>query len=480
MDRPTQLAGREAFTTQHQSSLRTLGHRPDRNAELINRVRQTYVYRLMRRLGLWEWLAPPSESSARALPARTRPSRGLKHIAVDLTPILPGGENGGAKIMTLELIRALAAGAPDCHFTLLTPDRCHDELAVLDAQNVTRFCVNQATDKPRRPALLDSLYRRLAAAPSATNLLGELNADLLFCPFTAPNFSYLDVPLVSVVYDLQYLYYPQFFDNTEILGRDHAFRQACLYSDRIVCCSDFVRQTILDNSELAPSQVDVIPIRLPERFGKRKEQRQNTLLSSLGLSAGRYLLYPANFWLHKNHELLLTAFGMYRTAHPDSGLKLVFTGVADTRRDFVQEACRRMGLDGATVFAGYLADEDLHQLMEDCAALIFPSLFEGFGMPLTEAMAAGKPLLLSNATSLPEVAGDAALYFDPRKPAEIASVIERFESEPDLRAQLGQLSKQRLLNFSGLDEMARRYLEVFHAAAGQPVSVSLPAIGGEQ
>ena len=93
--------------------------------------------------------------------------------------------------------------------------------------------------------------------------------------------------------------------------------------------------------------------------------------------------------------------------------------------------------------------------------MIFPSLYEGFGMPILEAMAFGKPVLCSNVTALPEIAGDAALFFDPRKPQEIAQAIAQVESNPELMAQLVQRGYQRVVAFEDPTEMARQYLRVF-------------------
>jgi hypothetical protein len=115
--------------------------------------------------------------------------------------------------------------------------------------------------------------------------------------------------------------------------------------------------------------------------------------------------------------------------------------------------------------------------MQGSMALIFPSLFEGFGMPLLEAMAAGRPLLVSNATSLPEVAGGAALLFDPRRAAEIVDAIARIEADPALRAELAEASARRLRTFGGPREMTVRYLKIFHEALNQPTGLE-PAVHG--
>jgi glycosyltransferase involved in cell wall biosynthesis/2-polyprenyl-3-methyl-5-hydroxy-6-metoxy-1,4-benzoquinol methylase len=433
--------------------------RRDTLARLLDRVHHSYVFRFMRSIGLWKWLAPEPKKKSLKPATSVKPDKALRRVVIDLLPVLPGGENGGAKVMTLELIQYLSQMAPNCEFTLLTYARSHDELAPLDCRNVRRICLGQPGD----------------GAPSGS-LLRELNADLLFCPFTLPIVFDPKVPVVSVVYDLQYLYYPQFFESREIQERDQSFRKACAVASKIVCISQYTRETVLDNSKLPPERLEIIPIVVPRRFKEISRASKENLLVSLNLTPERYLLYPANFWLHKNHEMLLTAFGMYLAAYPGSDLKLVLPGAPTPRGEQLMEATRRMGLSGAVVFPGYLRNE-MTVLLESCAAVIFPSLFEGFGMPLLEAMAAGKPLLVSNATSLPEVAGDAALFFDPRNPNDIVNAITRLETDPKLRINLAEKSSQRLNAFGGTDEMADRYLKLFDEVIRHPVYPS-PAVYG--
>ncbi len=200
------------------------------------------------------------------------------------------------------------------------------------------------------------------------------------------------------------------------------------------------------------------------RLEKPSPDKVVQVLDRLGLKAGRFLLYPSNFWPHKNHCMLLTAFGMYKACHPESDLKLVCTGAPSARMEYLRDATERMGLIKWVVFPGYVPNDEFATLMASCLALIFPSLYEGFGMPVLEAMAFGKPVLCSNVTSLPEVAGNAALLFDPRRPAEIVSAIERIENDPQLVMQLVERGYEHLSTFGGLEEMIREYLQIFHDA----------------
>jgi len=401
----------------------------------------------------------------------------VKRVAVDLTPLVPGGDNGGAKPLAIELLGRLAAVAAPCEFVLLTNAGSHAELAALDAPNVRRLCVSEPSAAPtvslRRalqaravlarllpePVLrrLGAWYAGRTAAPPQTSLLRQLAADLLFCPFTGALFYDPAIPVVSLVHDLQYLAYPEFFSPADRAERDRHFRQVCRVAARIVCVSEFTRAAVLEHSGLAADRVVTIP--------SAPHRRLPPPAAAPAPAPGRYLLYPANFWRHKNHELLLIAFGIYRAAHPHSDLKLVLTGAPSPRRDELQAAVRRMGLAAWVEFPGYLPDAAFAALLAGAAAMIFPSIFEGFGMPVLEAMAAGVPVLCGNLTSLPEVAGDAALFFDPRRPAAIVEAIERLESDPPLAASLAGRGRRHAAEFLQPEEWASRYWAVLQDAA---------------
>lgn len=405
-------------------------------------------------------------------------------VAVDLTPLLPGGDNGGAKPLAIELVRRLAAAQPGNELVLLTNEKSDAELAGLDASNVRRLCVTRPENAPtvsRRRALQvrsvlvrvlpEGVVRKLGewyagrsdGPPPATPLLRQIGADLLFCPFTGALFYDPTVPVVSLVHDLQYLYYPEFFDPADRAERDRHFRQVCRVAARVACVSEYTRDSVLEKSGLPADRVVAIPSAPHKRLGSLPDGR--------GSQRGddRYLLYPANFWRHKNHEMLLIAWGMYRAAHPQSDLKLVLTGAPSPRRDELREAARRMGLAEWVEFPGYLSNQEFAALLAGCTAMLFPSLFEGFGMPVAEAMAAGVPVLSSDRTSLPEIAGDAALLFDPRQPAAIVEAIERLESDPAVRADLIERGRRRAAELLAPEAWAARFWKIFEEARECPV-----------
>lgn len=367
------------------------------------------------------------------------------HILIDLTPLRPGGVNGGAKPLALALIDALARLAPACRFTLLTPPSTHDELASLDRANLARLC---PTARPLSVRLQEKLTQPLAR---------RLGATALFCPFTAPVFHAVGVPTASLVHDLQFLTFPEFFSHTERRVRSRAFRAACSRAAVLVCPSDYVRCSITAAAGDRVPPIEVIPHSIHQRFPPVDAAARASVRRDYGLGADPFLLYPANFWPHKNHETLLRAFALLRR-RADASPRLVLTGEPGERHQALASLAADLGLSGAVFFTGYLPLPRLAALFAECAALVFPSLYEGFGMPVLEAMHFGRPVLCSRLTALPEVAGGAALYFDPLSPAAIAGAMETVLFDDDQASRLAQSARESAAAAPPLDHMARRYL----------------------
>jgi glycosyltransferase involved in cell wall biosynthesis len=406
----------------------------------------------------------------------------IRTIAVDLVPLIPGGDNGGAKIFTIELISSLAKLKPNTKFILLTQRSSHDELVSLDGPNVSRLMVwdtsGPIVPTPRLSRYRKALLRRLPGFvpnrllrslrrlldPLGQSMTARTGADLLFCPFTAPMFHDPNVPTVSVIYDRQYATYPEFFTTHEIGQRDQNFRDASGYSSAVATISDYVRDSILKTNIISSDRVFTIYIQAPHRLPEPDPQLSRDILQRLGIRNRGYLIYPANFWRHKNHEMLLTSFGIARTAGLGDDIKLVLTGAPSDRMNELKQAAHALGLGKHVRFAGFVVNAEFAALLNNCLAVIFPSLYEGFGMPVVEAMAAGCPVACSNITSLPEVAGDAALLFDPRVPSQIAQAIVRIATDEKLRADLVARGAKQAAKFSNTAHMAEQYWQLFENA----------------
>lgn len=415
------------------------------------------------------------------------PSGSAVTIAVDLTPVRPGGDNGGAKVFALELVERLAALNKDARFILLTHRATHEELAVLESSNVLRrvFSEDGAPVTAHATRAKSGLRRLAARLPARLRVrlarivlsawhvvrrtrargdtLRDLGVDLLFCPFTDPRYAESGMPTVCVVHDLQYKTYPEFFEPEDLAHRDEVFRRAVSRATRLVAISEYTRQCVLRHGALAPSRVTTIVHRTALRRGFDRPIERGAL-DRHGLVAGRFLLYPANFWRHKNHEMLLVAFGLaVRRGLPDD-VVLVLTGAPCERQRFLAMTAREMGIGDRVRFPGYVSVTDFSTVLRTALGIVFPSLYEGFGLPVIEAMAAGIPVACSRVTALPEVTADAAILFDPRVPTQICAAILQLSCDEASRERLIVDGRARASRFADGDEMAREYWHVFEEA----------------
>jgi glycosyltransferase involved in cell wall biosynthesis len=421
-------------------------------------------------------------------------NKSLRTIAVDLTPVLRGGENGGAKIFVLELLARLAEMHPKSQFILLTQAASHEELAGLDRTNVRRVMVvgpvvtNSVRPRlqrlvarllPHLPGRLRRIASRLAYGLNArlkrsgsSSLLRNMSVDLLFCPFTAPTYFELGIPTVCTIYDLQYKTFPEFFAAEDVAHRDSVFVEACRKASALTAISDYSRDSAITHGGLDPARIRTIHLRMAQRIVP-KSQQDLGVLDRLNLVRHKYFMYPANFWKHKNHEMLMAAFGMACHAGLAQDIKLVCTGAPGERQEWLQKVAYAMNLGERIVFPGYLPSAELAALMGNCLGLVFPSLYEGFGLPVIEAMAAGVPVACGNRTSLPEVAADAAILFDPRVPTQISQAMTSLVDNVELRERLIHAGLLRADEFSDSARMAREYWELFEFALGAPSTENL-------
>ena len=382
----------------------------------------------------------------------------MKRVGIDLLPLKPGGANGGAKFVALELIRTLSQVSPEREFVLLVSSHnaCEVESLRFNNSNIRIEVIRRESARRWWPRF---------GLNGRSGDLGMLNLDVLFCPFVGVSFDDPGIPVVTLVPDLLFQYYPQFFSARDLDERKRDFARVCQLSSRLVTVSEFGRESLEQHSGFTNGKIHLIPHLLSDRLPSPIESDRDNRLGAYSVVPDRYLLYPANLWAHKNHQMLLTAFNRFVRAKLDSDLKLVCTGENSSQLELLQAAVRQMELEGRVIFTGFVSDGDLGALIGGCRALIFPSLFEGFGLPVLEAMSVGKPVLCSNQTSLPEVAGGAALMFDPRIPSEIVHCIERIDSDLELVDELSRKGREQSRKFSDANAMAERYLQVFEEAS---------------
>jgi glycosyltransferase involved in cell wall biosynthesis len=400
--------------------------------------------------------------------------RSLGRIVVDLRHL---EATGGGRIIALGLLDAMADLAPATEFVLLTAATTHP-LEFRERSNLIIRCAWPADDNPRlgeraRRVLRESV-RRLLPARSSVALRGRYwaqasrrlahqpmvaNADLVFSPLGSTTLAGATAPFVAIVHDLQRELYPEFFTDEQRHLRRQQLGQLVERADRLVCVSEFVRQSMLRSTAARPEQLEVVYHTTFQDLPTPSPASSAATLDALALTDARFVLYPANFWPHKNHARLLEAMAAFNAARPR--LHLVCTGAPDAAMTRLKQSAANLGGSDWAHFPGHLAPEVLAALYVSCWALVYPSLSEGFGLPILEAMRFGRPILCSETTSCAEVAGDAALRFDPTRPDAIRAALEQLDRDPALARTLAERGQQRRKRFGTPADVARHYLDLF-------------------
>lgn len=285
--------------------------------------------------------------------------------------------------------------------------------------------------------------------------------DLYFCPFSIlwP----LPVPRPSVVsfHDLQDKFFPEFFSPTDIWNREYHFRPSTRTADQVITISAFSKASIVRFHGVPPRKVHVA-YSSPDRIYSQSTGEGMAPAGAWPRLPERFLFYPANRWLHKNHDALLRALCVLRKEY---GLEIpcVMTGHHAEGGYPLHEKIREYRLENSVFDLGYVTQGQVRWLYSRAAMLVFVSLFEGFGLPLVEAMASGCPIACSKAASIPEVVGEAGLFFDPTDPREIAKTVFSLYHDTALCLRLREKGLARVRVFSP-EAMALTHVRVFDLA----------------
>lgn len=377
------------------------------------------------------------------------------------------GKAGGIEQMTHELVSEIARIDHTNEYRMLGPRK-----TCLEWEMPRRFNAKfEFTDGLTRhwASLRDQITSDLAHSlklpplnsPALTALKRYQQLDFTVV-HSLPSYTHPDLlgfPSVLTVHDLQHLHLPEFFSPEDIATREHHYRESCATADRIICVSEFTRQDVHRHYGIPLDRLVTI-WNLPSQASSLalSETRCTRLLHQMGI--GRpFVFYPAHAWLHKNHQRLLTAFDAVRGSLPD-GCMLVLTGRPPDASHPAAAQLAEMIKQGSVCHLGFRTPLEIAALYRTAEALVFPSLFEGFGMPLVEAMMAGCPIACANNSSLPEIAGDAALLFDARSEGAISEAITRITTDAALRERLRQAGARQS---AGLDRKATalRTIEIY-------------------
>lgn len=275
------------------------------------------------------------------------------------------------------------------------------------------------------------------------------------------------VPSVFQPHDLQHLHFPQLFDSSVRDWREASYRSACEAAAVVIAMSEWGKRDLIDKYGLEEDKIAVVPwaSSLPT-YPAPSPETIDPIVRMYNLPK-EFLLYPAITWPHKNHVGLLRALSRLRA--DGLAIPLVLTGAPNALTANVMRTAAALGLRDQVLHLGYVPGEHLGVLYGRARAVVYPSLFEGWGIPVVEAFESGVPVACSAVASLPEVAGDAALLFDPASDESIAAAIRAIWCDEPLRETLIQRGLQRAGRFSW-SRTAQMFRCVYAVLAGRHLS----------
>src|ERR1043165_3345606 len=284
--------------------------------------------------------------------------------------------------------------------------------------------------------------------------------DLLHVQYTAP--LACPVPVVVSVHDVSFLEHPEYFTRDRAWQLQFTVRRTVRRAARILTGSEFSRSSILKvYGDLDEEKVVVVPNAAAPEFRPISRETATVNVREHFSIGAPFILSVGDLQPRKNQIGLIKAFARLIRAYPQLKQNLVLAGKETWFADRVREAARDSGVADRIQFFGFVSDADLLQLYNACDLFVFPSFYEGFGLPVLEAMACGRAVASSNTSALPEVVDGAAILFDPYAVDEISRAIADLLLDGELRARMERLGVQRAAHFSW-QKTAQRTLQVFH------------------
>jgi glycosyltransferase involved in cell wall biosynthesis len=311
---------------------------------------------------------------------------------------------------------------------------------------------------------------RLWGLPQRSQRLQRLAASLGagVVHFLHQGFVPVGLPTVYCVFDLQHRHFPGFFPLWQRLARDHLMSQGCRKASATVAISEWTKRDVAQQYRVNPEKIHVIRIPPPTvAYPAVSDTAKEQVVRKFALPRG-FALYPAQTWPHKNHLRLVDAVQKLRRER-NLEIPVICTGLQNNHAPRILARIRELKLESLVRFLGFVSPTELCCLYRLADCLVFPSIFEGGGLPVLEAFREGTPVACSAATSLPEYAGGAALLFDPLSIESIAGALAAMFTDDSLREKLRNAGRKRVERFSWKDT-AKQYRAVYRKLSGATLS----------
>jgi glycosyltransferase involved in cell wall biosynthesis len=270
--------------------------------------------------------------------------------------------------------------------------------------------------------------------PLELNLKREI--DVFFTPaHYAPRFC--PVPLIVTIHDLSYFYYRDEFLKEDLYKLKNWTKYSLDKAVKVIAVSKTTKKDIMKFYSVPDEKIEVI------YNGYEKRTQNNNIKIKIEKP---YLLYVGTLQPRKNITTLIKAYSLLKKDSPE--FKLVIVGRKGWLYEEIFELVKELRLENEVIFAGYVPDEELAGYYKNAFSFVMPSLYEGFGIPVLEAMSYGCPVISSFSSSLPEIGGEAALYFDPKNEKNLLEKIKELKENSSLRNELVKKGKERVKLFS--------------------------------
>lgn len=336
---------------------------------------------------------------------------------------------------TYETLKRITRQHPEHHFIFAFDRNFDDEFIFSD--NITPLIINP---QARHPFLFYLWFEH-----SMKRLLKDVKPDLFLSPDGYLSLS-SDIRSLAVIHDLNFEHYPKDLSYFNRKYYRRYFPQFARKAERIATVSEYSKQDIVNTYHIDPAKIDVVYNGANESFHPIPGAEKNAVKTQFSQGED-YFLYVGALHPRKNITRLFLAFDAFKTAS-GSKTKLLIVGEKYRWTSGMREVYQQMLHRTEVIFTGHLPAVKLSKIIPSALALVYVPYFEGFGIPIVEAMRCGVPVITSNITSMPEVSGDAALLVDPFSVASITNAMLLIEKDESVRTALIQKGGIRAKNFS--------------------------------
>jgi glycosyltransferase involved in cell wall biosynthesis len=275
------------------------------------------------------------------------------------------------------------------------------------------------------------------------------------------------IPSIYQPWDLQHVHLPQFFSAHDRIWRNRVYKAMCRQARFVSIQTEWGKNDLVQQYGIEPEKIAVIPWGSVLNAYPQPERRDVQTTREKYRLPERFLFFPGITWPHKNHEVAIRALAELKKQGID--ISLVCTGDRTDHYSRLEKLAERSGVHDRIMFLGFVSPVELQSIYSLATAMIFPSRFEGFGLPVLEAFQSGLPVLCARATVLPEVAGDAALFFNPDDVGEAVEAIKVLISSPGLRAELVRSGFARASALT-VSKAAEQFRVLYHKTASPHVA----------